>query len=75
VAGKRALEVRSYDHNGTIRPIIEKHGPFEYVGVNMTTSGVDVVCDAADLEDRFGAAFDVVLSSEMVEHVSSELGG
>ena len=71
IHGKRVLEVGSLDVNGTMRPLIETHGPSEYVGVDIEMGpNVDVVCQAEDLVDRFGeGAFEVVTSTEMLEHV------
>jgi SAM-dependent methyltransferase len=71
IAGKRVLEVGSYDINGSIRPQLESFGPSEYVGVDIEAGPcVDVVCAAEGLEQRFGrASFDVVLTTEMLEHV------
>ena len=70
VHGKRVLEVGSLDVNGSIRPGIQALGPAEYVGVDMRQGpGVDVVCDAAEIDRRFGPdAFDVVVSTELLEH-------
>jgi SAM-dependent methyltransferase len=71
VKGKRVLEVGSCDINGSLRPIIESLGPAEYVGVDLTEGrGVDIICDARDLVERFGReSFDIVISTEMLEHV------
>lgn len=59
------------DLNGSARPHLETLRPAGYVGVDIAPGPrVDVVCDAADLVERFGPeAFDVVVSTEMVEHV------
>ncbi len=64
------LEVGSRDYNGTVRALIEPHGPKSYVGLDMLDGpGVDVVGDAGQLVDRFGAeAFDVVIATELLEH-------
>lgn len=71
VAGRRVLEVGAYDVNGSVRPVVERLEPSEYAGVDQAPGpGVDVICDAADLAsvlDR--SAFDVVISTEMLEHV------
>jgi SAM-dependent methyltransferase len=71
VEGRTVLEVGSYDANGSLRPIIDAWRPARYVGVDIEPGpGVDVVCRAEDLVDRFGpAAFDVVISTECIEHV------
>jgi SAM-dependent methyltransferase len=70
VAGKRVLEVGSLDVNGSVRGDIMALGPAEYVGVDIRPGpGVDMVCDAGDLVARFGEnAFDVVVSTELLEH-------
>lgn len=72
VKGKKIVEVGSYDVNGSLRPIIESWGePAQYIGVDiMEGSGVDMICDAEDILDRFGReSFDVVISTELLEHV------
>lgn len=70
VAGKSVIEVGSYDVNGTVRPYIEAHGPESYLGVDISEGpGVDLVCDVADLPGRFPDGFDLVVSTEMLEHV------
>ncbi|HMC38573.1 MAG TPA: methyltransferase domain-containing protein [Acidimicrobiales bacterium] len=71
VEGRRILEVGSYDMNGSVRPTLESRRPREYVGVDVVPGpGVDVVCAAEGLLDRFGPeSFDIVVSTEMIEHV------
>jgi SAM-dependent methyltransferase len=71
VAGKSVIEVGSYDVNGTTRPFIGALGPSEYIGVDIAAGpGVDVVCNAESLAERFGAGrFDVLITTEMLEHV------
>lgn len=71
IAGRSVLEVGSYDVNGTVRPILAAHDPARYVGVDMTSGpGVDRVLDCTALVDEFGAgSWDVVVSTEMLEHV------
>jgi len=70
VAGKSVVEVGSYDVNGTVRPHIEAHGPASYLGVDISEGpGVDMVCNVADLPGRFPDGFDLVVSTEMLEHV------
>jgi SAM-dependent methyltransferase len=70
VRGKRVLEVGSLDVNGSVRGDIEALGPAGYVGIDIRPGpGVDVICDAADLVEKFGEnAFDVVVSTELLEH-------
>jgi SAM-dependent methyltransferase len=71
IEGKEVLEVGSLDVNGSIRPQVESLKPARYVGADiMAGRRVDVVVDGAALVDRFGpASFDVVLTTEMLEHV------
>lgn len=70
VRGRDVVEVGSLDVNGSLRGHVESLGPARYVGADVQPGpGVDVVCDAGDLVSRFGeAAFDLVLSTEMLEH-------
>ena len=70
VRGQRLLDVGSLDVNGTVRPALEALGPAEYVGIDMRPGPwVDVVCDAAEIDRRFGPdALDVVVSTELLEH-------
>ena len=71
VAGKRVLDVGSYDVNGSVRDGIEMLGCAEYIGVDMRDGpGVDEVCDTVKLVERFGVeSFDIIISTEMLEHV------
>ena len=71
IKDRRVLEVGSYDVNGSVRPIVMALDPSSYLGVDQSEGpGVDVVCGATELVERFGVgAFDVVISTEMMEHV------
>lgn len=71
VEGKRVLEVGSRDVNGSLRLFVESLQPNEYVGIDIQEGkGVDQVCDVEELESNFGkAAFDVVIATELLEHV------
>ena len=73
ISGKRVVEVGSMNINGSLREHIEALGPASYVGVDfLAGAGVDVVCDAGELVTRFGeGAFDVVVSTEMLEHAQN----
>jgi SAM-dependent methyltransferase len=71
IRGRVVLEVGSQNVNGSLRSHVESLAPARYVGVDMTPGpGVDEVCSAEKLIQRFGPdAFDVVISTEMLEHV------
>lgn len=71
VRGKKVLDVGSRNVDGSIRGIIEALDPSEYVGADIIKGpGVDVVCGAEAILAEFGPeSFDIVISTEMVEHV------
>jgi len=72
--GKRILEVGSKYVNGSVRPLIEKFlMPKEYTGVDIEEGKfVDIILNAENLVNYFGKeTFDVVISTEMLEHVSN----
>ena len=69
VRGARVLEVGSLDVNGSVRSILQPLAA-TYVGIDIRPGpGVDVVCDAARAGDL--GTFDVVVSTEMLEHAES----
>lgn len=69
VQGRTVLELGAKGFGA--RPLLKSWQPAEYVGVDLTPGpGVDLVCSAEDLTSVFSADhFDVVLSTEMLEHV------
>lgn len=70
VAGKRILEVGSYDVNGSVRPFIESLQPARYWGVDASPGPrVDQVVDCMKLVAEVGDGWDLVVSTEMLEHV------
>jgi SAM-dependent methyltransferase len=70
VRDRAVLEVGAYDVNGSVRPTLEAHGPTSYLGVDQSDGpGVDVVADVADLPAMYPDGFDLVVSTEMLEHV------
>jgi SAM-dependent methyltransferase len=71
VRGKFVLEVGSHDVNGSLRSVVMPFRPARYVGVDLGRGpGVDEVCDATQLIERFGtASVDVLISTELLEHV------
>ncbi len=64
------IEVEAYEVLGSLRPIVESWGPRAYLGVDIVSgNGVDEICDAEDLLERYGPErFDIVISTEMIEH-------
>ena len=71
IEGKRVLEVGAFNVNGSPRNWLRPHSPAWYVGVDLSPQPgyVDLVLDASRLGDVFAAgAFDVVISTEALEH-------
>jgi len=70
VAGRKIIEIGACEVNGSLRPILESYGPASYIGVDISEgTGVDVVCDAEKLLERFEKErFDIVISTEVIEH-------
>jgi len=69
---KRVIEVGSKYVNGSVRPLIERFcKPKEYIGVDIERGKyVDLIVPAEKLVNEFGEnSFDVVISTEMLEHV------
>ncbi len=70
IKDKTVIDVGSYNHNGNLYDLYKHYNPSEFIGTDLLSGpGVDVVCPAEDLVSKFGKEqFDVVLSSELLEH-------
>lgn len=70
---KKILEIGALNINGSLRPIFGLWKPSQYVGVDIQSGpGVDLICNAEDLEDTFGEnSFDIVVSSDSLEHIKN----
>ena len=68
--GKRVLEVGSYDVNGSPRQLVhDLFVPRRYLGVDIRLGpGVDGILDASEVGVHYPRYFDVVISTEMLEH-------
>lgn len=68
---KRVIEVGALDVNGSARYVIQLLEPREYIGIDIEYgSGVDVICPAEEMVERFGReSFDVVISTSLLEHI------
>jgi len=71
IKGAEILESGAFDVNGSARNLFEQYKPKSYIGTDIQPGrGVDRICAAEGLTDMFGRrAFDVVLSTEVIEHV------
>jgi SAM-dependent methyltransferase len=67
--GARVIEFGSF--RSPFRGLLELHGVERYVGVDLKPGrGVDVTCRVEEAVERFGPeSFNLVLSTEMVEHI------
>lgn len=68
---KRILEVGGRNVNGSVRPLIEKFClPEDYIGIDIEDGKyVDIVLSAEKVLEYFGEeSFDVVISTELLEH-------
>ncbi|MEM4834260.1 MAG: class I SAM-dependent methyltransferase [Thermosphaera sp.] len=69
---KRVLEVGSKYVNGSVRPFIERFlNPREYIGIDIEPGKyVDILLPAEKIVEYFGEeSFDVIVSTEVLEHV------
>ena len=68
IEGKNVLELGSRNVNGSIRGYIEHLGAASYTGIDFIEGvGVDLVADVCNFTPS--TQYDVVISTEMLEHV------
>ncbi len=74
--GKKVLEVGSYDVNGSPRGLIfDRFKPRSYLGLDIRLGpGVDGIMNASDVGVNYPRHFDVVISTEMLEHAADWRG-
>lgn len=70
VDGKRIIDIGSLNVNGSARDAIINYHPAEYIGTDLVPGFcVDVVLPAEQLLEVFQPeSFDIVISTEMLEH-------
>ena len=71
--GGRVLELGAMYVNGSVRPLVEKFCcPKEYIGIDIQPGRlVDLVLPAERIVEYFGEeSFDVIVSTELFEHVN-----
>ena len=71
VAGKSVIESGGRDVNGSARAIFQRLGCSRYVSTDLQMgTGVDEICDAVNLVEKYGPkSFDILVSTEVLEHV------
>jgi predicted SAM-dependent methyltransferase len=68
----RILEVGSRNVNGTVKDVIDRKYYKEWKGIDIEAGpNVDKVMSVYDLSQNYSAEFDVVICTEMMEHVES----
>jgi hypothetical protein len=69
IGGARVLEAGAYNYNGSVRGYFEALNPASYCGTDAQPGpGVDVTCPAERLPELLGHGWDIVVSTEMLEH-------
>src|SRR5512139_1457231 len=70
VADRTVLDVGAANVNGSARPYVSTLDPKRYIGVDTQLGvGVDYAVDCERLSDELGGQWDILLSTEMLEHV------
>lgn len=71
VSRKHVLECGSYDVNGSVRPWCEAFQPASYTGIDLRPGprvDIAMTADALAYSDEFEERYDLVVSTEMLEH-------